>query len=117
VVIAWWICWLLAWVTALRVVHTDVVNADGTESQGTSVSAFYAMEDAMPTGLVTHAPGSRGRLTDRNPMRLARRGVRAPSPFSSPTTAVGPRPVHGPLGLRALLQEQDHRYPRRLQAP
>lgn len=40
VVIAWWICWLLAWVTAFRVVHTSVVNADGTESQGTSVSAF-----------------------------------------------------------------------------
>lgn len=39
-VIAWWICWLLAWVTAVRVVRTDVVNADGTESQGTSVSAF-----------------------------------------------------------------------------
>jgi hypothetical protein len=40
VAIAWWICWLLAWVTAFRVVHTEVVNADGTESQGTSVSAF-----------------------------------------------------------------------------
>jgi Domain of unknown function (DUF4328) len=40
VVIAWWICWLLAWVTAVRVVHTVVVNADGTESQGASVSAF-----------------------------------------------------------------------------